>query len=362
MVSSLTTEEIFKKIREDSSNLLCADCNSEEVKFASISHGSLICEPCALLHKSLGPNISFVKSLQDSWSIRQLKIMTAGGNSTLQNFFESYNMPSTASIDFKYCTVAAKYYREMLKVMAEGEACTMPTPSVEEGLMLINPVKNVVKVVEEEKKEPEKPATGYFGSLLGTAYNKTLDIGKNIYGKVKEIETYQKIEDTALSTASRVGESIKWTAQTGKEKIGKTVEIGKESLEWGAQKGKEKIGKTVEIGKESLEWGAHKGYEQLEWGAQVGYDIGSKGANLLKSGAFGAMDMVNHASSSITSINLGEKAENIKERSKSLLSAIEKNTIGMVFRTPDTVENEEEKKEEAKIEMPERVPTPEDYR
>ena len=360
MVSSITTEEIFKKIREDPSNLICADCPSEEIKFASISHGSLICEPCGMIHKSLGPNISFVKSLTDSWSIRQLKIMTAGGNSTLRNFFDTYNMPSTSTIEFKYSTVAAKYYREMLKVMAEGEACTMPTPSVEEGLMLVSAAPVLVKAPPVEEEEQKEAAGGYFGSIFGSAINRTIGIGKGIYGKVKETETFQKIENKAFDTASRVGESIGWAAQVGKEKIEKTVEIGKEGLEWGAQVGKDKIGKTVEIGKESLEWGAHKGYEQLEWGASTGYNIGSKGVNLLKNGAWGAIDIVsNTASNTYHKINTSEQSKKIKEESWNLLNSIEKNTIGMVFRKP---EPQEESHEEVKIDQPERVPTPEDYR
>ena len=66
MVSSETTEEIFKKMREEPSNRICADCNSEDVQYASINHGTFVCTQCAMWHKNLGPNISFVKSLNES--------------------------------------------------------------------------------------------------------------------------------------------------------------------------------------------------------------------------------------------------------------------------------------------------------
>lgn len=333
MVSPATSEEIFKKIREDSANLNCADCGAEPVTFASISHGSLICESCSIAHKNLGPQVSFVKSLNDSWSIRQLKIMTAGGNATLKNFFDSYNMPGSAAIDFKYCTVAAKYYREMLKVMAEGEPCTMPTPSIEEGLQTLADPKAILKPEAREPQVEEKKSTGYFGGLLGSAYNATVGISQSIYGKVKEIDAYKKIEEKAYDTAQKVGENIKWGAQ-----------------------------KSIEIGKGTVEWGAQKGYENLEWGANTGLKIGTKGVNFLKTGAHTAYDtMTTTAVGTYNKINLGERSKKLKEESMNMLVNLEKSAVGMVFGSKEEQE-EEEKKEEIPRDIPERVPTPPEYK
>ena len=288
--------------------------------------------------------------------------MTAGGNSTLKSFFESYNMPSTADIEFKYSTVAAKYYREMLKVMAEGETCTMVTPSVEEGLTLITgqtPVK--VEVPEEEKKENK----GYFSGMIGSAINTTVGIGKNIYGKVKQIETYQKIENKAVEAANIVGENIKWGAQKGKETIGKTVEIGKETINKTVEIGRGGIEKTVEIGKgsigwgvekgrENLEWGVEKGRENLEWGANAGYNLGSKGVNIIKSGATGAYDtLTGAAANTYNNLKVGEKTRRLKEESMNVLANIERkigrNKTGEENKAGEEVNvigEEEENKEE----------------
>ena len=247
-------------------------------------------------------------------------------------------MPHTAGIDFKYCTVAAKYYREMLKVMAEGEPCNMPTPSVEEGLMLTTSTQNIVKNTEEESKKTDSAQyISPIGSFFGSAISASVNIGKNLYGKVKDIETYKKIESKAFETAYKVGEGIKW----------------------GAQKGKETIEQTVEYGKESLEWGAHVGYEKLEWGAHTGLDLGTKGVNFLRSGARGAFDtMTSAAASSYNSINLSEKTKRIKEESMNLLTSLEKNTIGIVIGRKEPDQNNEE----IKIDLPERVPTPPEYK
>jgi len=48
--------------------------------------------------------------------------MKCGGNLKLKQFFEFYNMPKEAPIDFKYKTKAGVYYRELLKALAEGKA------------------------------------------------------------------------------------------------------------------------------------------------------------------------------------------------------------------------------------------------
>ncbi|OMJ67053.1 hypothetical protein SteCoe_35886 [Stentor coeruleus] len=310
MVSQTTTEEIFKKLREDISNQTCADCGADHADFASISHGILICESCSIQHKNLGPSISFVKSLYDNWSIRQLKLMTVGGNATLKSFFSSYNMPETAKIDFKYNTVASKYYREMLKVMAEGESCTMQTPSLEQGLELLIDPKTLIKDEVVENPIEEKKTSGLFGGIFGSAFNTTV----SLYGKVKDSDTYKKIEGKAVETAHKVGQSIKK----------------------GAQKG-------IEIGKETVGWSAQKGYENLERGANAG-------VNILRSGAHSAYDtMTKAAAGTYNQINLEERSRKLKEDSMSILIGLEKNTVGKVFSKNQEEEGEgegEERKQE----------------
>ena len=51
----------------------------------------------------------------DTWNEKQLNLMFMGGNAKLRKFFEQYKMPQDAPPDFKYKTVAGKYYREMVK-------------------------------------------------------------------------------------------------------------------------------------------------------------------------------------------------------------------------------------------------------
>lgn len=320
MVSQETTDEIFRKLQQDQYNRFCADCDSDEIAFASISHGSLICAYCAEEHRGLGLNVSFVKSLNDPWTIKQLKLMTVGGNISVKSYLESYGIPFNASIEYKYTTVCAKYYREMLKVIADGNAITEKAPSKDEGFNLItNPKEYGQFDLEEEDKK-------LFGitNLLGNAFNTTLGVGKGIFGKVKDIEAYKKIEDTASTAVNKVGKGIRWGAQKGKEHLEKGVVIGKEGFEWGKQKSLDTINKGVELGKESIEWTKQRGLDHIEKGA-------NKGVKLIKSGVTEAYGHVSlSANNTYGKLQSEAKAQvkNIKDETMNFLSSLEKNTIG----------------------------------
>lgn len=233
MVSQATALEVFNRIFQDLSNTACMDCGSSEVKHASVNHGTFICDHCALVHQSLGRTISFLKSLQDTWSIRHLKLLTVGGNQTLKNFFSTYNMPPEATIQFKYCTLAAKYYREMLKVMAEGETCTMQSPTLQEGLTMIQdcpvPIPASIPIPVHEDKKPEEAKSG-MSSYLSSAFSKTYGLGKGLIGKVMESERVKGIEHMALETAHKVGAGIMKGAQKGMESLAPGSEIRRKSV------------------------------------------------------------------------------------------------------------------------------------
>ena len=52
---------------------ICCDCTSLDVSWASVNHGILLCLECAGRHRSLGVNISFIRSVyMDTWSRDQV--------------------------------------------------------------------------------------------------------------------------------------------------------------------------------------------------------------------------------------------------------------------------------------------------
>ncbi|CAN0585079.1 unnamed protein product, partial [Laminaria digitata] len=56
---------------------------------------------------------SFVRSItMDSWSEKQIKMMRAGGNQKLQDWFSSHGVTSDERISKKYHSPAAELFRE----------------------------------------------------------------------------------------------------------------------------------------------------------------------------------------------------------------------------------------------------------
>jgi hypothetical protein len=66
-------DNVLREIRNYPGNDHCCDCPSLDTDWCSISHGTLICLECAGKHRSLGVQISFVRSISmDSWSKQQV--------------------------------------------------------------------------------------------------------------------------------------------------------------------------------------------------------------------------------------------------------------------------------------------------
>ena len=67
---------ILREINQYPGNQKCCDCLSLDTDWASINHGTLICLDCAGKHRSLGVQVSFVRSIHmDTWSPLQLEMM-----------------------------------------------------------------------------------------------------------------------------------------------------------------------------------------------------------------------------------------------------------------------------------------------
>jgi hypothetical protein len=68
-------DEVLDQIRNYPGNDKCCDCTSFSTDWASVSHGTLICLDCAGKHRSLGVQVSFVRSItMDTWSKQQVHI------------------------------------------------------------------------------------------------------------------------------------------------------------------------------------------------------------------------------------------------------------------------------------------------
>lgn len=127
-------------------NTQCFDCSADCAAdpWVSVSHGTVICLECAGVHRSLGVQVSFVRSLRlDTIKASEHKVLLLGGNARLRSFLEEpaqnvlRHVWLALPLEVRYHTPAADLYRRRLKAEAEGtelpgdlRRVTLPRPSL----------------------------------------------------------------------------------------------------------------------------------------------------------------------------------------------------------------------------------------
>jgi ADP-ribosylation factor GTPase-activating protein 1 len=103
-------------LQRDTYNKFCIDCNRNESTHANITFGTFICGDCAKIHiNNIGTDKHYIKTIfGDTWDTYQVKIIQAGGNKRLWDFFKQYNGLEQKLIQNKYDSAAAKYYKKKL--------------------------------------------------------------------------------------------------------------------------------------------------------------------------------------------------------------------------------------------------------
>lgn len=123
--------------QRDSYNKFCVDCNKNESTHASVTYGILLCAECAEIHRNeFGMDQSYIKSLfEELWDDYQVKCMELGGNKPFWDFMKAYNA-EWKSIQDKYKSRAAKYYKRRLSALAQEREFTeeAPAKNIEEVL------------------------------------------------------------------------------------------------------------------------------------------------------------------------------------------------------------------------------------
>eukprot|EP00039_Didymoeca_costata_P030595 m.30381 g.30381 ORF g.30381 m.30381 type:complete len:241 (+) comp8198_c0_seq1:241-963(+) len=111
----LESADLQKMLQSLPGNEKCADCNSGPPTWASVPLGALICLKCSGVHRSLGVQFSFVRSISmDDWTGRQVFTMQQGGNQKLNDFLLEHGVEKNAPIADKYFSPAAELYRRIL--------------------------------------------------------------------------------------------------------------------------------------------------------------------------------------------------------------------------------------------------------
>jgi len=114
-------------------NSRCIDCGASHPQWAALSYGALVCLQCAGVHRSLGVNISTVRSVtMDHWRYEEVVKMMEGGNRQLSTFFDrhalgrecsEFHSPQLTSENvssMRYKTKAALFYRQHLDRHVQG--------------------------------------------------------------------------------------------------------------------------------------------------------------------------------------------------------------------------------------------------
>ena len=208
-------------ILKEEGNSECCDCGAAEVKWISLNNGIFLCDKCAENHRTFGMSVSQILSLQlPTWSESQLLFLKKGGNKNYKKNLAEYNIAPSASVDVKYKSKAASYYRRYLKneVDKETDPRYVSTTIIKPDLKDAEQIEEVnEETPNEEKKEEQKPPANTMVGFMSNLFNKikegTIVAAKTVEKGFNDLNLTEKLINAGNKIAGVVQTSGDYVAE-----------------------------------------------------------------------------------------------------------------------------------------------------
>ena len=347
-------------------NSNCCDCNAEKPKWASLNNGVFLCLKCAGVHRSLGIEVSTIRSLQiDSWTDKQILYISKGGNARFKNNLLEYKIDPNSPTELKYKSKAADYYRKNLKNEIEKtsnkdyQPIEVVKPSLEEGSQLIE-VKNgqsdvnnskVIGTYNEQKKD--EGFFGAFGSFINSVRQTAVETAGKLTKEINDLKLGDRLNEArekVVDNAVFVGNYIKDKGQQALnneyvQALTKTAESGINTV----------IEKTKVLLKNDTDQKQNLNPNFLKNNEEQKSDNNMQISNIINNEGNNPNDNnninnINNINDNNVVLNNGEvKNEEIPKKEENILNEEKKkdeNVVNEEQKKEENVVNEEQKKEE----------------
>ena len=207
-------------ILKEEGNSECVDCGAAEVKWISLNNGVFLCDKCAEIHRTFGMSVSQILSLQlPTWSGNQLLYLKKGGNKNYKKNLAEYNIEPSASIDVKYKSKAASYYRRYLKNEVDKEsdpkyvATTIIKPDLKDAEQIEEvPEETTNEEKKEEAKAPENKVVGFMANIFNKIKESTIVAAKTVEKGFNDLNLTEKLINAGNKIAGVVQTSGDYVA------------------------------------------------------------------------------------------------------------------------------------------------------
>ena len=154
----------------------------------------------------------------DSWTEKQIKYLSQSGNLRFKNFLSEYNITPTSSVELKYKSKAAEYYRNLLyneveKIFDEQFVINdIPKPDIETGIQIIEIKQNDREIdnqfyIGSNNQRQRQNDNSFFGSVTNFLKDTYDTVNKNLQD-IHFSETVINAGNTMIDYAKYGGQLI----------------------------------------------------------------------------------------------------------------------------------------------------------